>query len=153
MNKKILTIVIIWVVVLAGIAAGYYFFKNQKTNNPVLNSYYNDDYHYSIQIPSDWSENYIPYRIQKNDVVFRYIKDDKKTIDIFFIDVMPVEQWNAQKTQTSNTFNLITINGENAFVYRLASDNPCSVLGDIELQKCSKIVNQINNVVNTMTFN
>ncbi len=153
MNKKILTIVIIWIVVLAGIAAGYYFFKNQKNDNPVLNSYYNDDYHYSIQIPSDWSENYIPYRIQKNDVVFRYIKDDKKTIDIFFIDVMPVEQWNAQKIQTSNTFNLITINGENAFVYRLASDNPCLNLEGVELQECSQIVNQINNVVNTMTFN
>jgi hypothetical protein len=149
-NKKIFIWTAIVLVTAILIWFGFEYFLPDK-NQPVLNTYFNSDYKYSLAIPSDWVGRYTPQEIKKGDTFFIYLGDGKTTYPIFHLLVVPQDQWQSSNNQPGAP-KLITEHNGYVFVYQLAVDNPFDKIGTQYKQEFDRLVSQVGGVVKTISF-
>ncbi len=156
-NKKILKILLfIFVVAILIFGAWYYFVFNQSSQVsqqiPVLASYYNQDYKYSLAIPPDWSGFYSVEEIKKGNTAFVYTGDPKTKVPIFILYVMPTSMWNSQKN-SPNSYIYIAENGGNTYLYNLVSADITKNLGQQYKDQFLKMTSEVGDIVKTIKFN
>ena len=129
----------------------YFSFYHPDIQMPVLNTYFNQDYKYSLEIPADWVGRYAPQEIKKGDTAFIYLGDGKTTFPIFIISVIPESQWQGERNVPGSPKLIIRKDG-NAFTYRISPDNPYEKIGKNYYDEFAKFVSQVPDVVKTMSF-
>ncbi len=155
-HKKVLKIfLLVFAVVVLIFGAWYYYFQVSQTRQiPVLSSYYNPNYRYSLAIPSDWSGLYSVTEIQPGNTAFVFTGDQKMQIPIFILYVMPDSSWNSQKNSPNNSYVYIAENGGNTYSYNIAVSN--DVIKNLNPQykdQFLKMLSEIKDVVKTIKFN
>lgn len=149
-RKKIISILI--GVVLIAVAVGiYYFIYLHSAKTPVLNTYFNPDYKYSIVIPSEWVGKIAIQEIKKGDVAFVYLGDGKTSFPIFSIDVIQKNQWIEIRNIPGSPL-YIAEKGDNVFTYQIATANPFEKIGKNYSDEFIKFTSQVPEVVKTLNF-
>ena len=122
------------------------------SQEPILNSYYNQDYKYSLAIPSSWTGQYVVNKIKEGDTAFVYLGDGKTTFPIFILLAIPDSQWLGQKN-SSDAPEYITENSGFTYVYRLITNNSFNSVDKRYAEEFSNMAGEVKGIVKTIKFN
>jgi hypothetical protein len=122
------------------------------SQEPILNSYYNQDYKYSLAIPSSWMGQYVVNEIKEGDTAFVYLGDGKTTFPIFILSAIPDSQWLGQKN-SSDAPEYITESSGYTYAYRLITNNSFDNVDKRYAEEFSNMAGKVKGIVKTIKFN
>jgi hypothetical protein len=153
-DKRLTKIVVTFAIAILVFGAWLYFHSKitGTSQEPVLNTYYNQDYKYSLVMPSDWLGRYMADEIKKGDTVFIYLGDGKTMLPIFILSVLSDSQWLGQKNSLGAP-QYIAENGGYVYTYSLVDDS--NSLKNLDKSYADEFLNmssEVKNIVKTIKF-
>lgn len=155
-DKKLFKAIIAFAVAILIFFVWLYFHGKivNVSQKPVLNTYYNQDYKYSLAIPDDWIGKYTATEIKKGDTSFVYIGDqDKKlNIPIFIMHAVPDSQWLDQKNSPDAPVYITENNGYTYTYSAISNNNLPANLDKKYLDEFSNMAGEVKDIVKTIKF-